>query len=118
MHPGHRFIIAMAAVGSALTLAITTPFAADSAKVDRATRQVERGAHKIGEGKVGEGVEETARGIGDTVVEGARYTGRKLEEAGRAAGPGARRAGRSAKEGAAAFGSSVKNFFTNLFGGT
>jgi hypothetical protein len=117
MQPRHHWITATAAVAVMLGLAVTTPFAADSTKVDRATRQVEQGAHKVGEGKVGQGVEETAKGIGNTVVEGAKYTGRKFEEAGRAAEPGARSAGRRVKEGASAFGSSVKNFFTSLFGG-
>ena len=49
--------------------------AADDSKVNAATRQVESGAKKIGQGKVGEGVEETAKGIGHTVVEGAPFTG-------------------------------------------
>jgi hypothetical protein len=115
MQPRHRWSIAAAAI--LLALPLSTPFAADSTKVDRATRQVEQGAHKIGDGKVGEGIEETAKGIGNTVVEGARYTGKKFEEAGRAAEPGAKSAGRSVKDGASAFGSSVKGFFTRLFGG-
>ncbi|HEX6032141.1 MAG TPA: hypothetical protein VFY90_11990 [Tepidiformaceae bacterium] len=39
--------------------------AADDSKVKAATEQVERGAKKIPDGKIGEGVEETAKGIGD-----------------------------------------------------
>ena len=50
-------------------------FAADDSKVKSATQQVDTGAKKIGAGKVGEGVEETAKGIGNTVVEGAKYSG-------------------------------------------
>jgi hypothetical protein len=78
------------AAGAALPTA-----AADDAKVKAATRQVETGAKKIGEGKIGEGVEETAKGIGGTVVEGAKFTGEKLKGAGKG----------------------VKNFFGRLFGG-
>ena len=45
--------------------------AADDSKVKAATEQVERGAKKIPDGKIGEGVEETTKGIGGTVSEGA-----------------------------------------------
>ena len=85
--------------------------AADSAKVDAATEQVETGAKKIGQG-----VEETAKGIGNTVVEGAKHTGEKAQEAGRAAEPQAKNAWNKVKEGAHVFSSSVKNFFSKLFG--
>src|SRR2546425_10679221 len=54
--------------------------AADESKVKSATREVETGAKKIGEGKLGTGVEETAKGIGHTVVEGAKFSGEKLKE--------------------------------------
>ena len=57
--------------------------AADDSKVKAATGQVERGAKKIGDGKIGEGVEETAKGVGKTVVEGAKFSGEKVKEAGR-----------------------------------
>ncbi len=90
--------------------------AADDSKVKSATREVESGAKKIGDGKVGQGVEDTAKGIGKTVVEGAKFTGEKLKEAGKAAEPEAKSAGQNVKEGATSFGQSVKNFFTNLFG--
>ena len=63
----------------------TTAVAADDSKVKAATNQVERGAHKIGQGKIGEGVEETAKGIGNTIVEGSKFTGEKLKESGKAA---------------------------------
>jgi len=55
--------------------------AADDSKVKAGTRQVERGAKKIPEGKVGEGVKETGKGIGKTVSEGAKYSGKKVKEA-------------------------------------
>jgi len=88
--------------------------AADDSKVKAATGQVERGARMIGEGKVIEGVEETAKGIGKTVVEGAKFTGEKLKESGKAAEPRARSAWEHLRDGAVAFGQSVKNFFTRL----
>ncbi len=90
--------------------------AADTSKVDQATKQVETGAKKIGEGKVIEGAEETAKGIGNTVVEGAKLTGEKFKEAGKAAEPPAKTAWEKTKEGATSFGTSVKNFFNRLFG--
>ncbi|MCL6641378.1 MAG: hypothetical protein K6T92_08400 [Candidatus Rokubacteria bacterium] len=94
--------------------------AADDSKVKSATRQVESGAKKIGEGKLGDGVEETAKGIGKTVVEGAKFTGEKLKEAGQAAEPKAKGVWQNLKEGnvkesANALGATVKNFFTRLF---
>ena len=94
--------------------------AADESKVKSATREVETGAKKIGEGKLGTGVEETAKGIGHTVVEGAKFSGEKLKESGQAARPPAKSAWGHLKDGsiresADAFGASVKNFFTRLF---
>jgi hypothetical protein len=94
--------------------------AADESKVKSATRQVESGAKKIGDGKLGDGVEETAKGIGNTVVEGAKFTGEKLKEAGKAAEPKAKGFWQNLKEGhvkesANALGATVKNFFTRLF---
>ena len=90
--------------------------AADETKVKEATRSVESGAKMIGDGKVGQGVEDTAKGVGKTVVEGAKYTGEKFKEAGKAAEPQAKSAWENTKDGAVAFGHSVKSFFTNLFG--
>lgn len=90
-------------------------FAADDSKVKAATEQVERGAKKIPDGKIGEGVGETAKGIGNTVTEGAKYSGEKLKEAGKAAEPPARTAWGDARDGAVSFGHSVKGFFSNLF---
>ena len=91
--------------------------AADDTKVKAATNQVETGAKKIGQGKVGDGVEETAKGIGNTVAEGAKYTGEKFKDAGKAAEPEAKSTWHNLKETANSFGGSVKNFFTKLFGG-
>lgn len=97
-------------------LASTMPVsAADDTKVKAATGQVESGAKKLGDGKIGDGVEETAKGIGHTVVEGAKYTGEKLKESGQAAEPQAKSAWENLKDSANSFGSSVKSFFTRLF---
>jgi hypothetical protein len=89
--------------------------AADDSKVKAATGQVESGAKKIGDGKVGDGVEETAKGVGHTVVEGAKYTGEKLKESGKAAEPEAKSTWQNLKETANSFGGTVKSFFTRLF---
>ena len=89
--------------------------AADDSKVKAATEQVERGAKKIPDGKIGEGVKETAKGIGNTVTEGAKYSGEKLKEAGKTAEPPAKTAWGNARDGAVAVGHSVKGFFSNLF---
>jgi hypothetical protein len=99
--------LSLVASGSAL--------AADDSKVKAATEQVERGAKKIPDGKIGEGVTETAKGIGNTVSEGAKYSGEKLKEAGKTAEPPAKSAWGSARDGAVSFGQSVKGFFTSLF---
>jgi hypothetical protein len=103
------------AILTVLTLGLTPALAADTTKVDAATKQVETGAKKIGDGKIGEGVEETAKGIGNTVVEGAKFTGEKFKEAAKAAEPPAKSTWEKVKDGAGSFGSSVKNFFTKLF---
>jgi hypothetical protein len=101
------FSLALLASGFAL--------AADDSKVKAATDQVERGAKKFPDGKIGEGVGETAKGVGNTVTEGAKYSGEKLKEAGKAAEPPARTAWGDTRDGAVSFGHSVKGFFTNLF---
>jgi hypothetical protein len=86
--------------------------------VDAATRQVERGAHQIGQGQVLVGAGELAKGIGNTIVEGAPIH-RPEARGGRAE----RRAGRPERVGehegrrAAAFGSGIRDFFVDLFGG-
>lgn len=75
-----RFLVAIltAAVltGSALPVR-----AADDSKVKAATEQVQTGAKKIGDGEIGSGTKETAKGIGNTIVEGAKYSGRTVGEA-------------------------------------
>jgi hypothetical protein len=96
-------------------LASECAVAADESKVKSATSQVESGAKKIPDGKIGEGVEETAEGIGKTISEGAKYSGEKLKEAGTAAEPPAKTAWGKARDGAVGFGHTVKGFFANLF---
>jgi len=108
-----RSVIVIAAV--VLMSFVGQAFAADETKVKSATRQVEEGAKTIGDGKLGTGVEKTAKGVGNTVVEGAKYTGDKLKESAKAAEPQARDAWSNLKDGASSFGASVKNFVTRLF---
>jgi len=110
-----RSMLVTLAVSAVVGLGPGPAVAADRSDVDTATRQVERGAHEMGQGKVLEGAGETAKGIGNTIVEGAKYTGEKLGEAGRAAGPTAKTAWDRTKEGAVAFSSSLREFFSNLF---
>jgi hypothetical protein len=106
---------AMLVLGTLLAFAPGSTLAADDSKVNAATKQVETGAKKIGDGEIGEGVEETAKGVGNTVVEGAKFSGEKVKEAGEAAEPDAKSAGQNVKDGAVSFGRSVKKFFTHLF---
>jgi hypothetical protein len=106
--------IAPASLAASL-LAVSPAPAADDSKVKGATQQVETGAKKIGEGEVGKGVEQSAKGVGKTVEEGAKYTGEKFKEAGKAAEPTAKSSWQHVKEGATSFGHSVKTFFTRLF---
>ena len=114
-----RVLVIVIAIVSGLAFAVTG-FAADDSKVKSATRQVEQGAKTVGDGKVGTGVEETAKGVGNTVVEGAKYSGDKLKESGKAAGSRSKsgwallKAGEF-KQSANAFGASVKSFFSTLF---
>lgn len=54
--------------------------AADDAKVKAATEQVEAGARKIGDDKVGAGFDEMFKGVGNTIVEGAKYSGRAIKD--------------------------------------
>jgi hypothetical protein len=109
------FIMALA-LGLAMLWALPG-WTADDSKVKAATNQVESGAKKIGDGKIGQGVEDTAKGIGKTVIEGAKFTGDKLKEAGKAAEPKAKTTWEHVKDGAVSFGHSVKNFFARLFSG-
>jgi hypothetical protein len=105
----------------ALVLALALPASsADDSKVKAATQEVESGAKKIGAGKIGQGVEETAKGIGKTIVEGAKFTGATLKEGGegasKAAEPKAKSAWGQVRDGAVTFGQGVKSFFSRLFG--
>lgn len=61
-------------------LACGAAAAADSTKVDQATRRVERGAKQIGQGDIGPGFKEMFTGIGLTIVEGAKFTGNTIGE--------------------------------------
>ena len=79
---------------------------ADSTKVDAATRQVETGAKRLGQG-----VEETAKGVGNTVVEGAKLTSKKVQEVGKEAEPQVKNAWDKVKDGAKSVATDVKNFF-------
>ena len=104
----------------ALVLALSAAWAApaaavDSSKVKAATDRVESGAKKIGAGKVGEGVEDTAKGIGRTMVEGAKYSGEKVKDAGKATERQAETTWGHVRDGAKSLGQSVKTFFTRLF---
>jgi hypothetical protein len=110
-----RIAIGIIAFGVAALVATAQAGAADDSRVKGATQQVETGAKKIGQGEVGQGVEETAKGVGHTVVEGAKFTGEKFRESGEAAGPPARSGWQKVKDGAYDLGQSVKTFFTRLF---
>ena len=114
-----RRMISVLALGAIVAWALPAG-AADESKVKSAAGQVESGAKKIGQGKLGDGVEETAKGIGHTVAEGAKFTGEKFKEAGKAAEPPAKGIWGNLKEGnvkesANALGGTVKNFFTRMF---
>lgn len=63
-----------------VALGFGTAGAADKTKVDQATQRVQQGAKQIGQGNVGAGVKETAKGIGNTVVEGAKFSGQTIKE--------------------------------------
>jgi hypothetical protein len=107
--PAIVFVFAVSLLASGFAIA------ADASNVKDAMNQVESGAKKIPDGKIGEGVEETAKGVGKTVSESAKYSGEKLKEAGKAAEPPAKTAWGNARDGAVGFGHSVKGFFTTLF---
>lgn len=109
-----RALIRVLALALAVVWAVPAG-AADDSKVKAATGQVQSGAKAIGEGKIGPGVEQTAKGVGNTVVEGAKYSGEKLKEAGQAAEPQAKTTWEHIKHGANSFGHSVKSFFASLF---
>jgi hypothetical protein len=109
-------VVISAATVLFLTLGFVPPASpADDSKVKAATGQVESGAKMIGHGQIGEGVEQTAKGIGNTVVEGAKFTAERLKESGQAAAPPAKSAWDNARDGAVNAGHSVKTFFSRLF---
>ncbi len=54
--------------------------AADDTKVKSATEQVQTGARRIGDGEIGSGTKQTAKGIGTTIVEGAKYSGQVIKD--------------------------------------
>ena len=110
-----RFALTLGFVFLLSLLASGLAFAADDSKVKAATEQVERGAKKIPDGKIGQGVEETAKGIGNTVSEGGKYSGEKLKDAGKGAAPPAKSAWSNARDSAVGVGHRVKGFFTSLF---
>lgn len=117
-HPLSRLrhtLMVVAVAACVLAGSVVPVIAADDAKVKAATRRVERGGKMIGAGKVGQGLEETAKGVGNTVVEGAKFSGNKLKASGKAAEPAAKGAWHSFKESANSFGSAVKRFFARLF---
>lgn len=96
-------------------LAPTAAVPADDTKVKEGMSQVERGSKKIPSSQIGDGVQETAKGIGTTVSEGAKYSGEKLKDAGEATKPPAKSVWGHARDGAVGVGHTVKSFFTNLF---
>jgi hypothetical protein len=112
----------MKRLGSLLVLGVvfslllpTSAMPADDAKVKEGMSQVERGAKKIPSSQIGDGVQETAKGVGTTVSEGAKYSGEKLKDAGQATEAPAKTAWGHVRDGAVGVGHSVKSFFTNLF---
>jgi hypothetical protein len=54
--------------------------AADSTKVDAATKRVEQGARQIGQGELGSGFKEMFIGIGHTIVEGVKFSALTIGE--------------------------------------
>src|SRR6476620_9881706 len=76
--PMKRLLLTTVFVFPLFLLAAGFASAADDSNVKEATGHVESGAKKIPEGKIGEGVEETAKGVGHTVTEGAKYSGEKV----------------------------------------
>lgn len=96
-------------------LAPTSAVPADDGKVKEGMSQLERGAKKIPSNQIGNGVQETAKGIGTTVSEGAKYSGEKLKDAGQATEAPAKSAWGHARDSAVGVGHTVKNFFSSLF---
>jgi len=80
MTNGFRWLIITTGLLAVVALGSGAAGAADKTKVDAATQQVQQGARQMGQGNVGTGVKETAKGIGNTVVEGAKFSGRTIKE--------------------------------------
>ena len=80
MRQGLRWLVITPGLIAAVGLGFGAAGAADKAKVDQATQQVQQGAKQIGQGNVGTGVKETAKGIGNTIVEGAKFSGNTMGE--------------------------------------
>jgi len=75
-----RWLLVTPGLIAAVALGSGAAGAADKTKVDQATQQVQQGARQMGQGNVGTGVKETAKGIGNTVVEGAKFSGQTIKE--------------------------------------
>ena len=75
-----RWVFTISGLIAVAALGFGTAGAADKTKVDQATQRVQQGARQIGQGNVGTGVKETAKGIGNTVVEGAKFSGQTIKE--------------------------------------
>ena len=75
-----RWVWIAPALLAASTLSCGTAGAADKSKVDQATKRVERGAKRIGQGQIGPGFKEMFTGIGHTIVEGAKFSGQNIKE--------------------------------------
>jgi hypothetical protein len=65
---------------------------------------------------IGDGIEQTTKGIGNTVVAGAKVVGVKLGAAGKAAEPTARHAWARVVQGASDVGRSMSGSFDRPFG--
>ncbi|HKC07337.1 MAG TPA: hypothetical protein VKJ67_10735 [Methylomirabilota bacterium] len=80
MRQGLRWLVITPGLIAAVVVGFGAAGAADKGKVDQATQQVQQGAKQIGQGNVGTGVKETAKGIGNTIVEGAKFSGQTIKE--------------------------------------
>jgi hypothetical protein len=76
----HRGLVITSVFIAVVSMSWGAADAADKSKVDRATRQVDRGAKQIGQGQVGPGFKEMFTGVGNTVVEGAKFSGENIKE--------------------------------------
>ena len=86
MHSHLRSGFVVLALAAVAALGSVPALAADTAKLDTATGEVESGAKKIGDGQVIDGLGETAKGIGNTVVEGTKVTGIAIADAAKSTG--------------------------------